>query len=50
MGLSNFEIDQAVQDKVGNISYICLPCQFLTKEFVSKVKELKQIIENPSNT
>lgn len=42
MGLSNFEIDQAVQDKVGNISYICLPCQFLTKEFVSKVKELKQ--------
>lgn len=42
MGLSNFEIDQAVQDRVGNISYICLPCQFLTKEFVSKVKELKQ--------
>ena len=42
MGLEFFEIEQSVEGKINDIGYICLPCQFLTKELVKKVKELKQ--------
>ena len=42
MRLANFEIMQSVEGKTGDITYICLPCQFLTKEFVERVNELKE--------
>lgn len=42
MGLSHFEMEQSVEGKNGKIAYICLPCQFITKELVDKIKEMKK--------